>query len=95
MYSNPGVANPEPIGTEIKVSFNPNKTDPVRDFVWVYNGMHAVEAIGRISFVAGAIVFVILKFVPKSSFLHPIMIIPAFAAVFVAAYVNIWKRPNQ
>lgn len=95
MYCNPGVANPEPIGTEIKISFNPNKTDPVKDFAWVENGMLAVKTIARISFVTGLVVFLILLFVPESSPLHPILIVPAFLVIFIAAHINVWKRPNQ
>lgn len=95
MYSNPGVANPESIGTEIKIDFNPSKTDPVKNFVWVQNGMRAVGIIANISFITGLVVFVILLFVPKTSPLHFILIVPAFMVVFIASYINIWKRPNQ
>jgi hypothetical protein len=95
MYSNPGVANPEPIGTEIEISFNPNKIDPTKDFVWVQNGMRAVSVVARISFVTGLVVFIALLFVPKSSPWQFILMLPAFMVVFVASYINIWKRPNQ
>ncbi len=95
MHSNPGVANPEPIGTEIKIGFNPKKTDSAKDFVWVQNGMRAVGTIAHVSFVTGLVVFVILLFVSKSSPLQFILIIPAFMIVFVASYINVWKRPNQ
>jgi hypothetical protein len=95
MFSNPGVAIPEPIGTMLEISFDPKKTDQVLDFVWVQGGLHAVETIARISFMTGLIAFVVLLFVPKSSFLHFVVLVPAFLVVFVVAYVNIWKRPNQ
>jgi hypothetical protein len=95
MYSNPSVANPEPIGTEIKISFDPVKTDPVKDFVWVENGMRAVRTIAWTSFVTGLVLFFILLFIPKSSPLHLILMIAAFVIVFVTAYINVWKRPNQ
>jgi hypothetical protein len=95
MYSNPSVANPEPIGTEIKISFDPLKTDPATDFVWVENGMRAVKVIAQVSVVTGLVVFVALLFVPKSSPLHFILVLPALAVVFIVAYLSVWKRPNQ
>lgn len=95
MYSNPSVANPEPIGTEIQITYDPNKTDPLKDFVWVENGMRAVKELAAITLVTGLVLFIVLLFVPESSPLQLILIVPAFLAVFITAYIKVWKRPNQ
>lgn len=95
MYSNPGIANPEPIGTNITVNFNPSKTDPIKDYVWVQNGMRSIGKIARVSFATGFVTFIILQFIPESSPLQFLLLIPAFTVVFVTSYIYVWKQPNQ
>jgi|GEM_PF-3009560 len=95
MYSNPGVTNPEPIGTRLEISFNPDKTDPITDFVWIEGSMRVSRDIGLVSFATGLVLFFILLFVPESSPLHFVLILPAFLVVLIYTYTRVWKQPNQ
>lgn len=95
MYSNPSVHTPEPIGTEIKITFDPNKTDPRNDFVWVKNGFHATNKVARISFITGLTSYVVLLFVPKDSPLQLILALPVGLTFMVACIVSLGKAPNQ
>ena len=91
MLSNPGVLDPEPIGTILTVLFDPAKMDPVRDFVWVRGGLHAYYIVGTISAVVGA-VLVILNLLSPSSALVLIGMFVSFGIVFMAVYRAVYHR---
>jgi hypothetical protein len=95
MYSNPGVQNPEPIGTTLTIAFDPSKTDPQKDYVLIRGGTAAMKYVGLLSLVVGLALFVILQLVPASSPIHFAGAVVGFAIVFVVGYIRVWHRPNQ
>lgn len=95
MYSNPGYRFPEKIGTLLDIDFDPGKTDPVKDFVWIHNGYAVTKVVGKVSVSVGLILFIILLFVPETSALHWVGLVVGFSIVFIAVLVKARPKPNQ
>lgn len=93
MYSNPGMQNPEPIGTTLTVGFDPLKTDPVKNFVWVQGGSQVLRLFGW-ACVAGGIGIIVL-----SLFLHGLALALGITAIalliFAVTYTAVWHSKRQ
>lgn len=93
LYSNPGVANPEPIGTQVEISYEPTGLNDQKSFAWVPKDMEYSRQVGKISFSIGLIMFIALQFVPNTSFLHFVGALAGIGVLFIAIYRTINRTP--
>jgi len=83
MFSNPATWSPEQIGTTIKIDFNPNKIDPIKDYVWVHDGYAFNRDMGKTSLFTGFAFFLLFLLWPtQSPVVHVTSLLIAFAILF-------------
>lgn len=95
MFTNPSVPKPEPIGTELTVAFNPNKTTPTSNGAWVQGNARPIRKLGIPTVAMGLIVYITLLIFPFNTILILGCLIVPFAMIFIFGSVLVWKRPNQ
>jgi hypothetical protein len=82
MLSNPRAPFPEQIGTMIKINFNPNKIDLIKDCVFVHDGFAYNRDIGKASIFSGLVLYFVLFFV-TSPFIYFMCTLGAFSIIFI------------
>jgi hypothetical protein len=89
LFGNPAVWNPEPVGTQMQLGFNPAKINPVTDFVWVKQSDPVTQTVVHASVIAGLLLVVGSFFIPSDSFANFPFVVAAMLAVFLAGFLRI------